>query len=101
MDSIIGSDNDSLSSADDFKHLNKRGSSSLATASTNTSDTTGFGAISSSINVNSLNSGGLNDQQSITKSYCLTRKDKLETSEIKDLLICVVYILRNISDGIN
>lgn len=90
------SDSDSLSSADDFKHLNtnKRASFSF-TASTNVSDIT-------ALNNNSSNGTSINPShleiQSITKSYCITRKDKLETSEIKDLLICLVYVLKNISD---
>ncbi|CAF0807517.1 unnamed protein product, partial [Brachionus calyciflorus] len=90
------SDSDSLSSADDFKHLNSNKRSSLSfTTSTNPSDIT-------AMNNNSSNGVSLNpsnfEQQSITKSYCMTRKDKLESSEIKDLLICLIYVMRNISD---
>lgn len=39
------------------------------------------------------------DNTEVTKSYCVIRKDKLENLEIRDLLICVVYIFKNISQG--
>jgi hypothetical protein len=102
LDSLIGpiSDNDSLSSADDannFKNANKRTSSSLITGSANNSETLGFA------NVNSLNTNSFStattDQSTTTKSYCVTRKDKLETSEIRDLMICAAFIFKNLSDG--
>jgi hypothetical protein len=96
------SDSDSLSSADDaqFKHLNKR-SSSLITGSTNNSDQLTINH-SNSINASNLlavnNSNGSNGYDQ-TKSYCVIRKDKLETNEVKDLLVCIVYVLKNISHG--
>lgn len=104
MEAIICpiSDSDSLSSADDsqFKHLNKR-SSSLITGSTNNSDQLTINH-SNSINASNLipssNCNGSNGCDP-NKSYCMVRKDKLESNEIKDLLICVVYVLKNISHG--
>lgn len=45
------------------------------------------------------NSASITNESVITKSFCVLRKDKLDTNEIKDLLICVVYILQNISEG--
>lgn len=100
LDSLIGpiSDNDSLSSADDannFKNANKRASSSIVTSSANNSDNIAF-ALTGSHNTNSIVSGA---DQSTAKSYCVTRKDKLESNEIKDLLLCAVFILKNMSDG--
>ena len=92
------SDTDSLSSADDthFKgSLRKRTSLSVLTGnSTNNSD-----------NITLNNSSSVNASSSLTtnensKSYVVTRKDKLDSGEVKDLLICVVYILKNISHGI-
>ena len=96
------SDSDSLSSADDsqFKHLNKR-SSSLITGSTNNSDQITINH-SNSINASNLlavnNSNGSSGGDQV-KSYCMIRKDKLETNEVKDLLVCIVYVLKNISHG--
>jgi len=98
------SDTDSLSSADDagqFKNLTKR-SSSLITGSINNSDNITLNN-SNSINVSnvlalSTNNGSCTEQ--VAKSFCMIRKDKLESNEIKDLLICVVIVLKNISHGI-
>jgi hypothetical protein len=53
-------------------------------------------AITNNTNPVSINSS--NESSSIIKSLQLTRKDKLESSEVKDLLICALYILRNISE---
>jgi len=90
MDNLV-SDNDSLSSTDDahFKHMNKRTSYSLITAST-----TGSGEHSNSLNVNSI----VSTTETI-KSYSVTRKDKLDSNEVRDLLICAMFVLKNISDG--
>ncbi|RNA17370.1 dedicator of cytokinesis, partial [Brachionus plicatilis] len=90
------SDTDSLSSSDDFKHLNSDKRSSFSfTASTNPSDIT-------ALNNNSSNCASINpshlEQQSITKSYLITRKDKFDSSEIKDLLICLIFVLKNLND---
>jgi hypothetical protein len=110
IDSAMGlvSDTDSLSSADDaqFKinlnNITKRTSSSVITSSTNTSDHVNN---SNSVNINSIGSSNINNTANTNisdgtafRSYNVTRKDKLETNEIKDLLICLVYILRNISE---
>lgn len=90
------SDTDSLSSSDDFKHLNSDKRSSFSfTASTNPSDITALNNMSS--NCTSINPSHL-EQQSITKSYLITRKDKFDSSEIKDLLICLIFILKNLND---
>jgi hypothetical protein len=90
MDNLM-SDNDSLSSTDDtnFKHMNKRTSYSLITAST-----TGSGEHSNSLNVNSI----VSTTETI-KSYSVTRKDKLDSNEVRDLLICALFVLKHISDG--
>jgi hypothetical protein len=39
----------------------------------------------------------MKDEFAQKRSHCAMKKDKLETNEIKDLLICVIYILRNTS----
>lgn len=98
LEAIIGpiSDSDSLSSADDtnFKNLNKRTSSSLITGSTNNSDSITF-------NTNSVNISAsiAVTENSAAKSYAVTRKDKMDNNETKDLLICLVFILKNLSQG--
>lgn len=90
------SDTDSLSSSDDFKHLNSDKRSSFSfTVSTNPSDITALNNNSS--NCTSINPSHL-EQQSITKSYLITRKDKFDSSEIKDLLICLIYVLKNLNE---
>ena len=114
LDSIIGpmSDTDSLSSADVDTHfkmaVNKRNSFSLVTASTSTSDTTTTTNTANTAN-SMLTSNNVPTNTSITTSnsnsaaterYCVMRKDKLESSEIKDLLICLVYILGHLSDDL-
>ena len=95
LEAIIGpmSDSDSLSSADDanFKNLNKRTSSSLITGSTTNSDN-----ITNSVNISASIA---NTETSTNKSYTVTRKDKLDNNETKDLLICLVFILKNLSHG--
>ena len=98
LEAIIGpiSDSDSLSSADDtnFKNLSKRTSSSLITGSTNNSDNITFNA--NSINISA--SIALTEN-SAAKSYTVTRKDKMDNSETKDLLICLIFVLKNLSHG--
>jgi hypothetical protein len=121
LDQLIGpmSDTDSLSSADDaqFKSLtnnssSKRTSSSVITSSTNNS---GGGGVGDNSTLNNGGGGGGGNVSSstttttnelsgavaaaATKSFCVMRTDKLDTSEIKDLLICCVYILKHISQG--
>lgn len=97
------SDSDSLSSADDTQF--KKRSSSLITGSNNSDNLTLNNSNSVNIsnmlvpsshhtNSNSLEHGGVSN-----KSYCLIRKDKLDSSEVKELLICLVYVLRHISQG--
>jgi hypothetical protein len=94
LDSIIGpmSDTDSLSSADDsqFKILNKRASASIVTGSTSSDNQT---TANSNIASSSV------AESSTSKSYLVKRKDKLDSSEVKDLLICAVYVLRYLSEG--
>lgn len=94
LDSIIGpmSDTDSLSSADDsqFKILNKRASSSIVTGSTSSDNQT---------TANSNIASSLAAESSASKSYLVKRKDKLDSTEVKDLLMCAVYVLRYLSEG--
>ena len=96
-----------MSSADDaqFKSL-KRPSSSLMTASTNNSDNiTALNVHAAMINNNGGTMTATNQSthcastgnDSVAKSYCITRKDKLESSETKDLLICLIFVLKNLS----
>lgn len=117
LDSLIGtmSDNDSLSSADDANLLkqaaaaaaansNKRASSSLITGSANNScsDTVG-GLTTANNNLNSLNTNSFSttntEHSTAAKSFCVTRKDKLETSEVRDLMICAAFVFKNLSHG--
>lgn len=94
LDSIIGpmSDTDSLSSADDsqFKILNKRASASIVTGSTSSDNQTTANSNIASSSVAESNT---------SKSYLVKRKDKLDSNEVKDLLICAVYVLRYLSEG--
>ncbi|RNA26478.1 hypothetical protein BpHYR1_017683 [Brachionus plicatilis] len=54
------------------------------------------------LNNNSFNCASINpshlEQQSITKSYLITRIDKFDSSEIKDLLKCLIFVLKNLND---
>ena len=103
---VVGpmSDSDSLSSADDhanIKSANKRASSSLITSSTTNSDTMNATTLTTTGTTTHPSSSQQNSDLSalsLSKSLQITRKDKLESSEIKDLLICAVYIFKNVSE---
>lgn len=90
LDHLI-SDTDSLSSADDPHFKGKRTSSSILTSNSSTAN-------SDNANTILTNSESAATASSIVKSIQMTRKDKFDSQEVKDLLLCTIFILGNISE---
>ncbi len=64
---------------------------------------TGYSAPGDTVTLNNSNTNASSslttNENSTSKTFTVTRKDKLEPSEIRDLLVCLIYILKNISHG--